>query len=143
MPQRETLLNHHPVGASGVGPPAYHEILPRTEESAEAARRLVRHALAAWGCRSLSGPATLVVSELVANAVAHACGEVVRVAVTRREGGGIESAVSDSSRTRPVRRTPAPDALTGRGLLLVAAFAERWGTEPKPWGKRVWAEVRA
>ncbi|MET8553924.1 ATP-binding protein [Streptomyces sp. NPDC004959] len=141
MPQRETLINHHPVGASGVGPPAYHEILPRTEDSAEAARRLVRHALTAWGCRPLTGPATLIVSELVANAVTHACGEVVRVAVTRLDGG-IEIAVSDSSRALPLRRAPAPDALTGRGLHLVAAFSWRWGTEPKPWGKRVWAEVR-
>ena len=37
---------------------------------------------------------------------------------------------------------PQPDGESGRGLLLVAALADRWGTEPHhPVGKTVWAEL--
>ncbi|WP_189327549.1 ATP-binding protein, partial [Streptomyces flaveus] len=37
---------------------------------------------------------------------------------------------------------PQPDDESGRGLLLIAALADRWGTEPyAPSGKTVWAEV--
>jgi anti-sigma regulatory factor (Ser/Thr protein kinase) len=128
--------------ASGVGVPAYNEVLPRVRESAAPARRLVRLALAVWGLDPLAEAATLVVSELVANAVTHARGESIRVVVARLEGRGAEIAVSDSSRERPVRGPLRPEELGGRGLLLVEAYAARWGSEPKPWGKRVWAEVR-
>jgi hypothetical protein len=34
-----------------------------------------------------------------------------------------------------------PDDESGRGLLIVAALADRWGSEPyPPSGKTVWAE---
>ncbi|MEW2348841.1 ATP-binding protein [Streptomyces sp. NPDC006684] len=128
--------------ASGVGVPAYNEVLPRTGESAAPARRLVRLALAVWGLDALADAATLVVSELVANAVTHARGETIRVVVARLDGRSAEIAVSDSSRARPVLRPAEPEALGGRGLLLVETYATKWGTESKPWGKRVWAEVR-
>ncbi|WP_435192570.1 ATP-binding protein [Streptomyces sp. NRRL F-5630] len=128
--------------ASGVGVPAYNEVLPRTGESAAPARRLVRLALAVWGLDALADAATLVVSELVANAVTHARGETIRVVVARLDARGAEIAVSDSSRARPVLRPAGPEALGGRGLLLVETYAKKWGTESKPWGKRVWAEVR-
>lgn len=37
---------------------------------------------------------------------------------------------------------PQPDDESGWGLLLVAALADRWGTELyAPSGKTVWAEV--
>jgi hypothetical protein len=42
----------------------------------------------------------------------------------------------------PRHRHPSPDAESGRGLLLVEALANRWGTElgPVP-RKTVWAEL--
>jgi hypothetical protein len=46
---------------------------------------------------------------------------------------------------RPVLRPQHPrgaDREHGRGLLLVAALAEDWGTDPLPSGKRVWAELQ-
>ncbi|MFI5885910.1 hypothetical protein [Streptomyces sp. NPDC051554] len=37
---------------------------------------------------------------------------------------------------------PSGDLLTsGRGLLLIDALAERWGTDVYRWGKQVWAEL--
>lgn len=42
-------------------------------------------------------------------------------------------------------RSPSSvDSESGRGLLLVADLADRWGTEPyPPSGETVWAEVSA
>ncbi|MFJ1643944.1 ATP-binding protein [Streptomyces sp. NPDC088258] len=46
----------------------------------------------------------------------------------------------------PVRRRPrfcatvSGQCVRGRGLFIVAAPAERWGVEDRPFGKRIWAE---
>ncbi|MGA5076657.1 hypothetical protein ACPC37_03390 [Streptomyces griseoincarnatus] len=42
----------------------------------------------------------------------------------------------------PATEPAPPDAPSGRGLLLVAAYAERWGCEVRDaYMKTVWAEV--
>lgn len=125
------------------GHPAYTETLPCTPESAPAARRLVRHVLGAWALDGLADDACLVAGEMVANACRHTRSPVIRVSVTRLDGTRVEIAVTDRSRVLPARKPAAPDALDGRGLLLVDAVAARWGADPQRWGKRVWAEVRA
>jgi hypothetical protein len=49
--------------------------------------------------------------------------------------------VSDAGSTTPhLRRARAFDE-GGRGLLLVAQLAERWGTRHARQGKTVWAEL--
>nr|WP_203607004.1 ATP-binding protein [Streptomyces sp. SID11385] len=116
--------------------------MPRLEESAATARRLTEHALGAWGLDALVPDASLVITELVANAVRHTRGESLRVALRRSGADGVEISVVDGSRERPVRRQPGAEAVGGRGLQLVEAFAADWGSEPEPSGKRVWAEVR-
>src|SRR4051812_37753458 len=55
------------------GHPGYSETLDRVPESAAVARRLVRTALTAWGLEDLIEDATLVITELVSNAVDHGC----------------------------------------------------------------------
>ncbi|KLJ04004.1 ATP-binding protein [Streptomyces albidoflavus] len=124
------------------GHPAYTETLPCTPESAPAARRLICQALGAWALDALADDACLVAGEMVANACRHTQSPVIRVSVTRLDGPGVEIAVTDRSRALPIRKTSRPDALDGRGLVLVDAVAARWGADPKRWGKRVWAEVR-
>ncbi|MEW2708609.1 ATP-binding protein [Streptomyces koyangensis] len=116
------------------GHPAYTETLPCTPESAPTARRLIRQALADDAC--------LIANEMVANACRHTRSPLIRVSVTRLDGTRVEIAVTDRSRVLPARKPAAPDALDGRGLLLVDAIAARWGADPQRWGKRVWAEVR-
>lgn len=126
--------------------PAYTETLPCTPESAPTARRLIRQALGAWALDALADDACLIANEMVANACRHTRSPLIRVSVTRLDGTRVEIAVTDRSRALPVRKpaSPAsPDALGGRGLVLVEAIAARWGADPKRWGKRVWAEVRA
>jgi hypothetical protein len=48
--------------------------------------------------------------------------------------------VSDATKARPVARAVEPSALRGRGLHLVDQSASRWGVDPSPGGKTVWAE---
>jgi len=42
-----------------------------------------------------------------------------------------------------VPRIAEPDALNGRGLVIVEALSTRWGWEPHDGGKIVWAELAA
>ncbi|MFJ4337911.1 ATP-binding protein [Streptomyces sp. NPDC088915] len=107
-----------------------------------AARRLVRAALIVWGLESLIDDATLVVTELVSNAVDHSRLPSIRVLVSRPSAKRIRVGVVDRSKTVPMLRTDSNgDQLRGRGLVLVDALTEQWGTEPYRWGKQVWAEL--
>jgi anti-sigma regulatory factor (Ser/Thr protein kinase) len=83
--------------------------------------------------------ARLVVSELASNAVIHA-GTPFAVSI-RYTGSAVRISVRDESATRPVLRNGGPASLSGRGLRLVAAMAEAWGTDGGPDGKTVWAEL--
>jgi len=81
----------------------------------------------------------LLVSELVTNALLHARSEVVvSVSVTAQ---AVRIEVWDTSRAAPVSRHYAPEATTGRGLVLVEALADAWGTDVGPRGKTVWFEL--
>ncbi|MFI8346923.1 ATP-binding protein [Streptomyces sp. NPDC085596] len=123
------------------GHPGYSETLPRRPQSAADARRLVRVASAAWGLNDLAADASLVVSELVANAVRHARRESIRVVVERTAVRAVRVAVADFSRALPVPCAPGEGEEDGRGLLLVAAVASRWGVDERRWGKVVWADL--
>jgi serine/threonine-protein kinase RsbW len=125
------------------GHPAYSQSLPREARSAEAARRLVRTALTVWGLDSLAADATLVITELVSNAVDHGRLPSIRVIVSRPSANGVRVGVVDRSRTVPTPRADSDgDRLRGRGLVLVEALTEEWGTELYRWGKQVWGELR-
>ncbi|MET9931004.1 MULTISPECIES: ATP-binding protein [unclassified Streptomyces] len=128
----------HPTGH-----PAYSQTLPREPRSAAVARRLVRTALTVWGLEPLIEDATLVITELVSNAVDHGRLPSIRVIVSRPSANVIRLGVVDRSKTVPTLRTDADEDRTrGRGLLLVGTLTDRWGTELYRWGKQVWAELR-
>lgn len=85
----------------------------------------------------------LLVSELVTNAVRHqsATGDIeMAVAIAGRR---LRVEVSDPGGgfSKPATaREPPPDALGGRGLLIVDRVASRWGVTPgQP--TRVWFEL--
>ncbi|KNE81267.1 serine/threonine protein kinase [Streptomyces fradiae] len=99
---------------------------------------------------------TLVVAELCANAVrhGHVPGRDFRLGMALGPGG-VRVEVTDTRAERlpvaPGERDAAaesgerdPAAKSGRGLLLVAALADRWGWAPRSDGpgKTVWAECR-
>ncbi|MWA07664.1 ATP-binding protein [Streptomyces sp. BA2] len=121
--------------------PGYNLTLTNAPETAAEARRLVRTAYEAWGVEEYSDTAQVVISELVTNAVRHACGPCIRVIVQHPLPGHLVLAVVDKSRDLPSMHPPHADDLRGRGLLLVDALTEDWGSTRLPWGKRVWAHI--
>jgi serine/threonine-protein kinase RsbW len=124
------------------GHPGYSETLPALEESAEAARKLVRIALAVWHLDDLTDSGVLLVTELVTNAVKHTNTRNIRVVVSRPSERFVRIGVVDKARVMPEMVNAGDDLLTsGRGLLLIDALAERWGTDMYRWGKQVWAEL--
>ncbi|MFE5118047.1 ATP-binding protein [Streptomyces sp. NPDC056669] len=125
------------------GHPGYSQTMRRVPESAEAARKLVRTALAAWSQEDLAEDAVLVITELVSNAVDHARLESIRVVVSRPSEKFVRLGVVDRSRNIPYLRTDSNgDNTRGRGLLLVDALTDRWGTDRYRWGKQVWGELK-
>jgi serine phosphatase RsbU (regulator of sigma subunit) len=57
-------------------------------------------------------------------------------------GTGIRIEVEDASNRGPLRAAPSTTNMTGRGLALVEALADRWGVVPNPdGGKLVWSEL--
>ncbi len=78
----------------------------------------------------------LCVSEVVTNAVLHARSAVSMVLT--RTGDNVRVEVHDDDPTMPVRRNPAPETPTGRGLLLLDRLTARWGASPSARGKVVW-----
>jgi anti-sigma regulatory factor (Ser/Thr protein kinase) len=128
------------VTADGV--PVVTESLPRMAASASIARDIVRQAVETWGLAGLADSATLVVTELVANAVMHARGDSIRVTVTRVAQRRVWVAVVDRAPVSELPRPSDPLAEGGRGLFLVQAVSAGWGVDDLGWGKRVWAELQ-
>ncbi|WP_309486371.1 ATP-binding protein [Streptomyces griseoaurantiacus] len=125
------------------GHPGYSETYLCEETSAHTARRLVRTALAVWHLDAYIDTGALLVSELVANAVRHTDSRLIRVVVWRLAADRVRIGVTDKSRVMPtVKRQSGGLSVDGRGLLLIEALTERWGTDQYGWGKHVWAELK-
>ncbi len=112
--------------------------LSPTGSSASAARRIVAAALAGTEMRGRLDEALLLVTEVVTNAIVHAGTDI-----------DLHMEISpDSIRVEVVDRTPGlllvapaqPDETRegGRGLLLLDALANEWGTRHFHGGKAVW-----
>jgi anti-sigma regulatory factor (Ser/Thr protein kinase) len=119
------------------------DLTARRASVAEARRRTLAWLLRRRVGQQAAETAVLVVSELVTNAVVHSGGDVIGCAL--RLGGGllrIEVTDRGTGRTEPAVRKPAPDDVSGRGLLLVSTVSEAWGVAPAAGGGRtVWATV--
>lgn len=81
----------------------------------------------------------LVITELVDNVVQHTTGG--GELYLRRDDGTVWVEVHDYSRIFPRLQRTDHRRPGGRGLLLVAAVTDRWGSEPTPTGKLVWARL--
>ncbi|MEV8543660.1 ATP-binding protein [Streptomyces sp. NPDC051572] len=89
-------------------------------------RQITRDRLGQWDLTTLTDDATLVVSELVTNAVKHGRGRPVGLRV-RRLAHELRIEVTDGTPTPARLRSAGLDDENGRGLLLVAAVADKWG----------------
>ena len=119
------------------------------------ARLHARAVLVEWGLRELAEAAELIVSELVTTAVRASTAPDGRpryddvagmpVVVLRMASDRIRLLIEvwDVIPGAPAAARPGPDDEGGRGLMLVAAQAERWSWQTVPgWsGKVVWAEL--
>ncbi|WP_052434738.1 SpoIIE family protein phosphatase [Streptacidiphilus melanogenes] len=112
------------------------EITPDPAYVADA-RRLAARQLAHWGLDELVFVTELVVSELVTNAIRHGR-PPIRLRLIR--DSALTCEVSDSSSTAPHLRRARTMEEGGRGLMLVAQCATRWGTRHSSDGKTIWAE---
>ncbi|GHE52323.1 GAF domain-containing protein [Streptomyces vinaceus] len=111
--------------------------------SVAAARAFVRDTLQGWGFADIVDDAVVLTSELVTNAVVHA-GTKAEV-LCLRSGDGVRVEIADRYPERelplqhPGERPYAdPDRENGRGLMLCAALATRWGVEYTATHKHVW-----
>lgn len=111
--------------------------LPDQPVAASLARDHVRGRLEAWHLDELVMTTELLASELVGNVVRHARGPV-HLRLIR--GRSLICEVSDGSATTPRIRRAAETDEGGRGLQLVAALSQRWGTRYTADGKCIWTE---
>ncbi|MFJ5269122.1 ATP-binding protein [Streptomyces sp. NPDC088358] len=137
-------MNQETVGSAQSAAPvrSFSVLLSPTPRGARLARLLAVEQLRSWTLPL--DPAAHIVAELAANAVTHGrvpgrdfrltlhvVGETLRIEVSDTRG----------DRLPRIGRVD-PDAVSGRGLVLVDALADRWGAVPgPPPRKTVWAEV--
>ena len=113
--------------------------LPRDVASAAQAREFIRATLLGWRRQALVDDAMLLATELVTNAVVHAQSEVNLRLVALPERVRVE--VADSGSGALQLKEPTAETLGGRGLLLVAALSQTWGTSADQGEKVVWFEL--
>ncbi|WP_329123682.1 ATP-binding protein [Streptomyces sp. NBC_01465] len=118
-----------------------------TRLGARLARHLALHQLHSWGIprgTAVSDSAAVIIAELAANATTHGLvpGRDFELRLLQTPVF-LRIDVSDTrTERRPHLTAPAPDADSGRGLLLVEALADRWEVLDRvPLGKTVRAEL--
>ncbi|NUP15639.1 MAG: SpoIIE family protein phosphatase [Streptomyces sp.] len=111
--------------------------VPADPSAVARVRAVAARTLEDWKLADEAFTTELILSELVTNALRHATGPIhVRLIRDR----ALICEVSDGSSTAPHLRSAATTDEGGRGLFLVAQFAERWGTRYTADGKVIWTE---
>ncbi|MFF5086004.1 ATP-binding protein [Streptomyces niveus] len=104
---------------------------PEDASRVGAMRRLARARLGYCNLTYMADEVSLIVSELVTNAIVHSNGTQVTLTLELRDGC-LNIAVRSDKPGRPTVRTAKADEETGRGLYLVECLAEArngsWGT---------------
>lgn len=121
--------------------------LPTTPACARGHVRAVAHE---WRLPDLADTAELLASELVTNAVQAsqqlrtraglAAVPVVRLWLISDRLSLVVN-VWDASDEMPARRDAGPDAIGGRGLMLVETLGKDWGAYRQAGGKVVWVMI--
>ncbi|WP_431968173.1 ATP-binding SpoIIE family protein phosphatase [Actinacidiphila sp. bgisy160] len=111
--------------------------VPNEPAAVADARAWTDRLLTEWKLPELAFTTTLVVSELVTNAIRYSTGPI-RLRLIRDRMLVCE--VSDSCSAAPLPRHAAPSDQDGRGLSIVAQLTDAQGTRYTETGKTVWAE---
>ncbi|MCG0291148.1 ATP-binding protein, partial [Streptomyces sp. PSAA01] len=111
--------------------------IPADAAAVAEARRNTTGQLLAWGLEETLFTTELIVSELVTNAIRYGR-PPIRLRLIRDRSLICE--VSDANSTAPHLRRARVFDEGGRGLMLVAQLATRWGTRQGPDGKTIWVE---
>lgn len=107
-----------------------------------AARAQVTEVAAAWGFPAVD-ELEVVMSELLTNAILHA-GSAAHVQCSMDSAGAVAIAVTDAAPGPLAPQQVGEHATHGRGLAIVDAFSEQWGTiDRSDHGKTVWARLAA
>jgi CheY-like chemotaxis protein len=125
--------------ALGALAPRVDSAFPAQPRSVSWARAFAREALENWHEEDLVDTVTLLLSELVTNAVVHAS-SAPNVAVHLLPDR-VHVEVSDDDTTQLEVREAPLSAESGRGLAMVEALAHQWGQVELPGGKVVWFDV--
>ncbi|WP_308297320.1 MULTISPECIES: serine/threonine-protein phosphatase [unclassified Streptomyces] len=111
--------------------------IPSDPAAVAGARSFASRQLAVWRLEELSFTTELMVSELVTNAIRYGRSPVQLRLILQST---LTCEVFDAGSTAPHLRRARTFDEGGRGLLLVAQLAERWGTRHTREGKVIWAE---
>ncbi|WP_053170393.1 SpoIIE family protein phosphatase [Streptomyces sp. SBT349] len=113
--------------------------VPFTPAAVADVRAAASRQLGEWRLTEIAFITELLLTELITNAMRHGTGPI-RVRLLRDRTLICE--VSDGSSTSPHLRNAAATDEGGRGLFLIAQYADRWGTRYTQEGKVIWAEQR-
>ncbi|MFP3990862.1 ATP-binding protein [Streptomyces sp. E11-3] len=119
-------------------------LFARRKLSARAAREFVADTVTQWGCHERLDDVRLCTSELVTNALLHgtSAAEVILVRIELHDTQLLVE-VHDKGDGTPKQRNAQSTCDDGRGLVLVSAIADDWGSSARQGpGKRVWASFQ-
>jgi hypothetical protein len=113
------------------------------------ARTFTLQTMQKWGVTDRADDVAAVVTELLTNAIRHALPQVQQAGTLSRwpikvgllhPGSHVVCAIADPSRTVPELREVGWYDESGRGLLVVSALSDHWGScaAPDAQGKVVW-----
>jgi anti-sigma regulatory factor (Ser/Thr protein kinase) len=132
-------MSLHPGSLSAAPIRTAEYVLPSVPSGVGEARSLVRTKLTVWGLEKVIDDCLLIVSELVTNAVRYG-GAAYALRLEQRDGR-LYGEVFDPGDGDPHPCSVDVDALSGRGLQIVAAIADDWGVSAANGGKIVWFSV--
>ncbi|MDP5316941.1 SpoIIE family protein phosphatase/ATP-binding protein [Streptomyces poriferorum] len=112
--------------------------VPQDTAAVSRIRTEVQQTLERWDLDELAHTTALIISELVTNAIRYGA-PPLRLRLLHDQASLICEVADDSSTAPHLRRAEISDE-GGRGLFLVAQFADRWGTRYLPHGKIIWTE---
>jgi signal transduction histidine kinase/DNA-binding response OmpR family regulator len=114
--------------------------VPPVGSAVQYGRRFATATLTEWAVPpEIVQDATLIVSELLTNAIVYGTPPIrLRLRKTQEE---LAIEVDDAASAMPRKLRATPTDLHGRGLAIVADVGSRWAARPDGYGKTVWSTL--